>query len=142
MILDDRVFDSTFTFYRGSCRSQNDMILANHYTSVESFKIMDKMIYSDHCPTATTYVIDPICSLDFVSRCTDGAFNDDHLDINNIRMKPLIVSKINWLNAIPELETQSRLISERIDSGICNDALDALLSTSIHNIQNEYLVLM
>ena len=52
LVTKDKSFDSKFTFYRGNLRSQNDVILANEMENINNLNIMEKNIYSDHCPIA------------------------------------------------------------------------------------------
>ena len=46
----EKIFDSKYTFYRGPLRSQVDIALSNNVQQNDSFSIIDKVIYSDHCP--------------------------------------------------------------------------------------------
>ena len=47
-------FDSKFTYYRGTLKSQNDVALSNKIDNITSFKIMAKTVHSDHCPVLIT----------------------------------------------------------------------------------------
>lgn len=130
----DKIFDSKFTFYRGKQRSHNDLLVTNNIDIISSFKIMEKQIYSDHCPTTTTCNINPECSLEFIKQCSIGCFNDDHMDINKRKITPLKISKVDWGKALRELEEHSIHIRNRLQDGISNDVLNSLLSTSIYDI--------
>ena len=80
------IFDSKFTFYCGKLRSQNDLVITNSVDLISSFTIIDKVVYSDHCPNSTTCTINPVCSLDFITQCLNSAFNNNHWDINRRRV--------------------------------------------------------
>ena len=84
----DKMFESKFSFYRGDLCSQNDLVLTNNPNLISSFKILEKCMYSDHCATCTTCVIKPTYSLDIIAKCANGAFNDDHYDINKRKTAP------------------------------------------------------
>ena len=51
----EKKFDSNFTFYRGTQRSQNDLAFSNDIRSITSFNIHQKMVESDHCPISLDY---------------------------------------------------------------------------------------
>ena len=66
--------------------------------------------------------------------CLNGAFNNNHWDINRRRVAPLQVSKIDWISAVVELERQSHLLNDRIQNGnISNDHLYSLISSTIYD---------
>ena len=95
LIRNHKCFDSNFTFFRGSLCSQNDLILSNSPSIIDSMKIMNKMIYSDHTPISTNIVIKPSCSRNFLLRCSEGTLCDDHLDINKRKPPVVILSKVD-----------------------------------------------
>ena len=43
-------YDSKFTFYRKNCMSQNDICITNDTSHVSNFRIVTKLLQSDHCP--------------------------------------------------------------------------------------------
>ena len=134
-----KVHDSRYTWYRGKLRSQNDLIISNGLDEIASLKIMEKEIYSDHCPVSLTYKIKPECSLSFINQCAMNVFNDDQLDINKRKLTPLKVERIEWSTALVDLENRADVIQERIDGGINNEQLNALITTSIYGIcKNNY----
>ena len=133
-ITDDKIFDSKFTFYRGNTRSQNDLVLSNVLHTIDSFVIMDKLIYSDHVPTSTIINIIHSFPLDILKNCANGIFNDDHYDINKRKIPTLKFSKINWIDAINQLQIESLQISNRIqNSDIDNDQLNVLITSTIYD---------
>ena len=71
-----------FTFYKGNLRSQYDFVLSNASEIIDSFRIMNKTIYCDHCPIFTACFVNLISPLNLVKECSAGIFNDDHWDIN------------------------------------------------------------
>ena len=77
-IMEDKVFESHYTFYRGDSRSHNDLILSNAMHNIESFSIMDNLICSDHTPTSVLILVNPNISLHQLRSCSDGVSNDDH----------------------------------------------------------------
>jgi hypothetical protein len=126
-------FDSKFTFYRGRTCSQNDLVLSNCLNVVKSFTVMEKEIYSDHTPTSLSIKICPSTPLNFIKACAEGVFSDDHYDINKRKLPSLVFSKINWLDAIPDLERQSLVINNALeDPSLSNDQLEGLITSTIY----------
>ena len=70
-IIEDKIFDSKFTFYRGNSCSQNDLVLTNALHTIDSYTIMEKLIYSDHVPTSTAITINPIFPLNILKNCAN-----------------------------------------------------------------------
>ena len=133
-IVNNKIFDSKFTFFRGKVRSQNDLVLSNSLETIDSFSVMDKYIYSDHTPTSTIITVDERTPLNLLNSCADGIFNDNHWDINKRRLPPLVFSRIDWANVIPCLEEKSRQITNSLQSNsLNNDELDALISSTIYD---------
>ena len=126
-ITDGNKMESNFTFFPGNLRSQNDLVISNSLDLLESFTIVNKLIYSDHTPTCTSISVNPVCSLNLLYECSVGLSNYNHYDINKRRTCPLIFSKIDSAATLPKLEEQSRLISDHINNNVLgNDQLDAL----------------
>ena len=65
----NRNFDSKFTFFRGNVRSQNDITLTNRIDKMNSLKIEEKLIFSDHCPISITCTTSLSTPLEFVLEC-------------------------------------------------------------------------
>ena len=91
----DKNFDSKFTFYRGPLRSQVDVALSNNLQHINSFSIMDKIIYSDHCPVLISCSAPTIPSLHTTRDCADGLFSYHHYDVNRIIRNPVPINRLN-----------------------------------------------
>ena len=127
-------FDSNFTFFRGSSRSQNDLVLSNATNIVNSFSILDKEIYSDHSPICATISVQPRCSLNFIQSCSQGTLCDDHWDVNRRKVPSLVFSKVDWPQAIIDLEDKSQSLSDFIqDPGMTNDQLITIITSTIYD---------
>ena len=50
--------------------SQNDFVLSNALEIIDFFRIMDKTIYSDHCPIFTACFVNLISPLKLVKECS------------------------------------------------------------------------
>ena len=133
-------FDSNFTFFRGDTRSQNDLVMSNAISIVESLTIMEKDIYSDHSPISIVISVSPSCPLSFLQGCAQGLFSDDHWDINKRKIPSLVFSKIDWPNAIQDLENISASIMESIqDTSLSNDHIVAMVTSTIYDTcKNNY----
>ena len=82
------------SIYRGNSWSQNDLVLTNALHTIDSFTIMEKLIYSDHVPTSTAITINPIFPLNILKNCANGIFTDDHWDINKRKIPPLVFNQL------------------------------------------------
>ena len=63
-------FESKYTFYRGKLCSQNDLVFSNDISYVDSLKILEKKIYSDHCPISVSCTVRISVSLDDLKKTT------------------------------------------------------------------------
>ena len=107
-------FDSNFTFFRGTSRSQNDLVVSNAVGMVDSLLILDKQIYSDHSPISTSISIEPRCSSNYILSCAQGTLNDDHWDVNKRKIPSLVFDKVDWPKAIIALEEKSQSLAELV----------------------------
>ena len=137
----NKTFDSKFTFFRGAACSQNDLILSNNVSIVDSVKILKKEIYSDHTPISVSIIVAPWCSINFIESCARGTLSDDHWDINKRKVQPLISSKIDWPSAILQLEENAVSIMESVrESDSSNNHIVSLLTKSIYDAcRNNYI---
>ena len=98
-------FDSKFTFYRGTARSQNDLVFSNELRSISSMKIMNKQIQSDHCPLSIECTINLVVPLDLVHDCAYHTFSNDQYDINRRLKQPIIFDRVDIPLAVQKLKT-------------------------------------
>ena len=134
LVYNDKVLDSQFTCYRGKLRSQNDLMLSNKLEEIKEFQIMEKYIYSDHCPIALTCTIEITPSLELVYKCSKDIFNYDHLDVNRRILPPLKLHRIDIKKAISSLEVSADKIKEEIGNDMYdNSTLSNLISNTIYN---------
>lgn len=92
--------DSKFTFFRSRFASQNDIVLTNSTRLIHSFKIMDKLPLSDHCPCFLTIKRNISPDINLVNDCAMGFWNYDFYDVNRkikppINVKNLCISKLD-----------------------------------------------
>ena len=111
-------YDSDFTYYRGKLRSQNDWLITNQIDNVESYKILPKMIVSDHLPCAITirYRISSK-SVTILEKCVDGNFNYDRHDRSSI-LKPRI--RLNEIECKPEMVNEFNHLADCITESLVN----------------------
>ena len=139
------VFDSGFTYYRGRLRSQNDVMISNKIQNIEAFDILEKMVYSDHCPIAMSITTTHEIPLDTILRCSQGAFNNNHYDINRRIKPPINMKRIDIVKVIENLElcasklktemprlTSNNTLSSRITSGIYDACKKSYTRTRTH----------
>ena len=109
--------DSKFTYYKGSNRSQNDLCICNNIQDVIEFKILDKVIYSDHCPVSLSIDVENKPSLSLISECAKDNFKYNHLDINRQLRKGINPQNIDASKLMDNLS----ILAEEIDQFQCND---------------------
>ena len=123
-------FDSKYTFYRAAQRSQVDVALSNDMQHVNSFLIMDKLIYSDHCPITISCSVPTIPSLNITRDCADGLFSYHHYDVNRIIRNPVPINRLNIPNVVAALNN----LAEDLDYVIQQDDINVdELTASITN---------
>ena len=121
---DDRKFDSDFTYFRGSLRSQNDIALTN---------VLDT-VYSNHCPIALSVVVDLTTPLHIVYKCAKDIFSYDHLDINKRILPPLKIHRIDVRKAMEIMnESAEKLKEELLIKEKEPNTLTNLLSNNIYD---------
>ena len=79
LIYKDKSFKSNFT---GSLRSQNDLIFSNRIDNVESFCILDKLIYSESLSFNYIMLVSTFVSVETIYDCAKGSFIGDHCDVS------------------------------------------------------------
>ena len=110
-ITDHLVGDSDFTFFKGDSKSQIDLVICNNTQSVQSFNILDKLIFSDHCPISLTLGININPPLSIVRECNRHVFNHDYLDVNKRLTRPINTSRLDPVLLIRNLEIMCHEIS-------------------------------
>ena len=110
LVSDQMVYDSNFTFYRGTLKSQVDIAFTNNLESVTSFKILDKTIYSDHCPVTLSCHFKHCFDLDLVNECAKGIFSYDNHDVNKRLKIPISWSRVDVVKAISHMEKEGTSI--------------------------------
>ena len=109
-------FDSKFTFYRGKVRSQVDYAVTNSIQGINSFSILQKTIYSDHCPLEITCMTATVPDLHFIKRCSEGLFSYDHCDVNKRICNPISLMKLDIPKVVESLnELGTHLLSEDLN---------------------------
>ena len=73
--LQNKSFDSKFTFYRGRLKSQIDVCLSNNVDILNEFHIMDKLYFSDHCPISLKFDAKISYPYQLLSGCAKGVLN-------------------------------------------------------------------
>ena len=84
---DNAQYDSNFTYFKGTKRSQNDICISNDVSNVKSFQISEKLIYSVDCSVNFRLNIEIRPPLTIVKECAKHTLSYDHLDVN----KPLVM---------------------------------------------------
>ncbi len=99
------MYDSNYTFYRGTAKSQNDVAFSNDIRSISSLQILNKQIQSDHCPLSMECTINLMVPLELVHDCAYHTFNIDQYDINRRLKQPIIFDRVDISRAIQKLKT-------------------------------------
>ena len=107
------VSDSRFTYFSGNRASQNDWCLTNNLDMISDFKILPKLIYSDHCPCLqlTTYRTWP--ALGMIYECSKGFNNDLHYDVNRKLPQTIKADNLNLVAFGLALEEKAEQILDK-----------------------------
>lgn len=144
----DTIFESKFTFLRGSHKSQNDLCISNCPEIVKNFEILAKNTYSDHCPLKMHINFSLQPPMSFIDDCNQHFLSYEHYDINHRLLKPvnfknidpvLLFSKLqqfasNYVGLVDNDELSS--VCHRINTelySICQACIRSnVMNTSIH----------
>ena len=130
--IDGEQYDSNFTYFKGTKRSQNDICISNDVNNVKSFQISDKSIFSDHCSVNFSLYIEIRPPLSIVKECTKHTLSYDHLDVNNKFRTPINTKKLNIPKLMEKLNTLSIEINELGELHDTND-LSSRLTNGIYD---------
>ena len=87
LISDLKVFDSSFTYFRGEVKSQNDWCITNKTNCIHSFKILEKEKVSDHCPLSIKVYCKRTVPLEFLNLNSKGHLDYSFYD-KSTKLKP------------------------------------------------------
>ena len=110
LLYNNRYFDTDFTFFRGSRKSQNDWCVTNHIQTVQSFPILPKLTLSDHRPRTVTLKIQIKPSLQTIEKFAKGMFTYDHCDKSRKVRRTMNISSIN----VPNVMKKPNEVAEKI----------------------------
>lgn len=129
----DKRFDTKYTFFKGNLASQNDVVIANSIEQIDSFKIMDKLVFSDHCPVAVSCMVIPSTPLETIYECSKSIFNYDHCDVNKRIKPPLNMSRVDIAAAVTLMEEKAKEIKEYMnEEGMQNNMLSIKITNGIY----------
>ena len=94
----DRIMDSNFTFFRGSCTSQIDFVLCNCIDTIKTFKIHDKLLQSDHSPCSVEILLDSSPPIEIIDECARCFNSYAHVDINRGIKSTINVKRLDLRN--------------------------------------------
>ena len=106
LVYENKEFDSKFIFFQ-----RCNKIFSNTLNSIDTFEILDKMIYSDHCPIVFSCTITPSIPLEFVYACSKGLFNYDHYDVNKRMRHPINMSRIDATTAVHNMNLLAAILN-------------------------------
>ena len=108
-------FDSKFTFFRGMrSKSQNDWCMTNAVDDVRKFKILPKLVVSDHTPLSLVISLPASISLQFIERISIGNFSYDMYDRSNLLKRSVRLTDVDSMNLSAEFNNIAHIFSERI----------------------------
>ena len=126
-------FDSQFTYHRGTLRSQNDLVFSNEIQKIRSFNILEKMMFSDHCPIAISCTTSQEIPLHTVMRCSQGAFNDNHYDVNRRIKPPINIKRVDVVKVIENLEACASQLKTELPTITSNNELSNRITSGIYD---------
>ena len=130
-------YDSKFTFYRGKFNSQVDLAISNSITDVILFCILDKKIYSDHCPISISCNFKYDVDLNTINECAKALFNYDSVDINKRSQIPIVWQKVDVIKAIEQMKFDAARLLTQIhdldDDPVKLDVVCTAISDTIYS---------
>ena len=133
LIYGSRRFDTGFTYFRGSLKSQNDWCLTNNVENVESFLILPKLTLSDHTPCAITITCKPSSSLGSIEKISDGMLSYNHFDKSKRVKHPVSIMNINIPMVIKEFNVVATNLNYAIDNDTDINNISERLEGAIYN---------
>ena len=100
LVIDNRYFESKLTFFRGRVSSQNDICISNNPNEIQNFRILDKLVMSDHTPCSLLITINKSTSLHTTKNISAFDFDYSHFDQSNFARKPIKIANVNANNVI------------------------------------------
>ena len=134
-IVNDKVYDSNFTYYSGNRKSQNDWCLTNDIGLISDFTILPKKIYSDHCPCLVQVRYRTWPPLGMIYDCSVGFKSHVHYDVNRKLPKTIKIDDLNLVTFGEILEEKAEQMLQKyanieptqhnIDN-LCNEITDTI----------------
>ena len=112
----EKSYDSKFTYFSGNKKSQIDWCLTNNMNMITDFKILPKLIYSDHCPCEVTIEYDTGLPLSWLHHCAAGFRSYHHYDVNRKLPKTIKLDDLDLVGFNTSLEERAPIIMERYSS--------------------------
>lgn len=137
--INNKNFDTDFTFFRGKLHSQNDICLSNNIDMIESFSILEKNVYSEHKPCIVEINTVPKASLRIISNCASNTFKHDHYDINKKLKKPVKLSQLDVQGTIKSLEQCAITLANFVQDvnvytdKLCHEITNTIYKTCMEN---------
>ena len=130
-LYDRHTYESAFTFFRSTKKSQIDLAACNDINAVNKLTILQKSPVSDHCPIILSINAAVQPSLSIIRECSRGSFNYDHADINKRLPQKINVKNIDPNKLINELQKLADNITTRDQTDI--ESLSNHLTQEIYN---------
>ena len=132
-----RRFDTNYTFYRGTSRTQIDLALTNCTQHLQSFAIMDKLPQSDHCPCILSFKANFRYPFHFLQNCAAGFLDYDYYDVNKRINNSISVKKCNLTQLSTKLIDLSSTIKRKYQNSPNNiDVINDMNSDITNGIYN------
>lgn len=141
IVRDNTSFDSNFTFFRGKLKSQIDLCITNNIDIINSFQILHKLPFSDHCPCILNIKMNLKPNMQFLIDSIEGLGNYSHVDINYRLPGKINFEKINIEGLQLSLDNLANELNEKLLRGIdideiCYDFTNNLHEACITNYQS------
>ena len=136
------MYDSEFTFFRGKVQSQNDVCITNSLDEIKEFRILPKLIESDHCPCAISMKAKINPDLRIVDECARNFCRYDHYDVNKRILKPIRFERVNTAKLHEDLdvlatELMTDIHNNKENDFVCNKLTNSLYRLCVQNYEND-----
>ena len=116
LVQKSKIFDSNFTFFHGRRpKSQNDWCVTNAVEDVVKFKILPRVVVSDHVPISLVIRIPAPITLQLIEKVCIGNFSYDMYDRSKVLKPKVTLQDVDTVNLIAEFNNTANIFSEKLD---------------------------
>ena len=130
----DCSFDSDYTFFRGKTKSQNDWCVTNSVQNITKFKILPRIVVSDHAPLSLGIKLPAPCTWQLLGMICHGNFSYDMYDRTNLLKRNLKLKDINPSMLVNKLNNMGDIYFRKLTRGNDINSVVIDLNEDLYNV--------